>query len=62
MIPPEFHKAEPAELATAMEKTISRIRQGRVFREGETVDVNGAKFTIRKIIKKGLVLHGLPSS
>lgn len=35
-------------------------RQGPVFREGMVVGVNGYPFKVQKVIKKGLVLHGIP--
>ena len=38
---------------------IAETHQGPVFRQGEILDVKGGKFVIRKIIKKGLVLHGV---
>lgn len=67
-IPAEFANPElernlqnaASALRTEMDKLIPRERQGAVFHEGQQVELNGAKFVVRKIIKRGLVLHGVP--
>lgn len=46
----------------AMAATIKPENQGAVFEEGEVVEIKGARFKVQKIIKKGLVLHGLPKA
>lgn len=61
-IPAEAVEFDHPSLSRAMEKIIPRERQGATFREGDIVEVNGGKFRIQKIIKKGLVLHGVPAN
>lgn len=60
-VPAEAIAFQPAEMRRAMEKIIPKERQGALFREGDIVQVNGGSFRIQKIIKKGLVLHGVPA-
>ena len=59
MVPVDFTDLHDA---MALDKKLPRERQGAIFQEGEVVEVKGADFIIRKIIKKGLVLHGLPKA
>lgn len=60
-IPAEAVGSDPAELRQAMSKIIPIERQGATYYEGQIVELNGGKFRVQKIIKKGLVLHGVPS-
>jgi hypothetical protein len=59
-IPTEFANLPERSLRQAMAGTIPESKQGMIFREGQKVRVDGVPFVIRKIIKKGLVLHGEP--
>ena len=57
MVPVDFTDLHDA---LALDKKIPRERQGAVFNEGDELELKGGRFVIHKIIKKGLVLHGLP--
>lgn len=57
----EFESTTKEALTQRMAAVIAPENQGPVFREGRIVEIEGARFVIRKIIKKGLVLHGVPS-
>lgn len=63
MVPLEKNFAQiDAKLQQAMKDVVlPRTRQGAVFHEGQHVECNGGKFVVKKIIKKGLVLHGAPT-
>ena len=57
---PFLRAAQEREVRVRMSHRIPLAFQGAIFQEGEVVEVKGERFVVQKIIRKGLVLHGLP--
>lgn len=46
----------------AADKILPGHKQGAAFKVGQEIVINGARFRIHSIGRKGLVLHGLPGT